>query len=164
MLKTLKNYQILDLVEAFTKIAETKIKSNKRFSYALVLNDEAIKPFVKAIQEIAAPSESYIEYEQKRNEIIAEYAKVDGDDKIITNQQGGVVFKDGMFDEAKAKLEALNEEHAEILEERTQDIKDYNELLMKDVEINIEEVSLDDVPDAVGEDVFLTKLLVTMIK
>ena len=89
MLKSLKNYQVLDLVEAFTKIGEQRIKSNKKFSYALILNDEEIKPFVKAIQTVAAPGENYVEYEQKRSEIIKEYAKVDGDGNIILNHGAG---------------------------------------------------------------------------
>jgi len=163
MLKKLKNYQILDLVEAFTKIGERQIVSNKRFSHALILNDEAIKPFVKAMHTIATPGENYIEFEQKRNEIIKEYAKVDGDGNIVLNEQRGVVFQDGKDGEAKDALKALNEENKDILEERDEDIKEYNELLMDDVEVAIKEVDLDDIPDAIGEDIFLMKLLIHMI-
>jgi len=163
MLKTLKNYQILDLVEGFTKIGEQKIVSNKKFSYALVLNDETIKPFVKAIQSVATPRENYMEYEQKRNDIIREHSKVDGDGNIVLNDKRGVVFKDGEFPKVTEKLESLNKEYADVLDERNADIEEYNELLMKEVEVNILDVSLDDIPDSVGEDLFLMKLLVHMI-
>lgn len=163
MLKTLKNYQVLDLVEAFTRIGERQIVSNKRFSYALIINDDSIKPIVKAMQTIATPSESYAEYEQKRNDVIREYAKVDGDDNIVLNDQRGVVFKDGTEDDVKGAIEALNLENSEVLEERTKDIEEYNDLIVKDVEVNIQTIDIDDVPDDVGVDLFLMKLLMPMI-
>jgi len=163
MLKTLKNYQILDLVEAFTKIGESKIKSNKKFSYALILNDESIKPFVKAMQEIASPSENYADYENERNNIIREYAKVDGDGNIVLNDQRGVVFKDGADDTVRDLLTALNDNNKDILDERTNDINEYNELISKDVEVAIHMIDLDDVPEEIGEDLFLVKLLMPMI-
>ena len=147
----------------FTKIGERQITSNKRFSYALILNDDAIKPFVKAMQEVATPGESYIEYEQKRNDIIVEYAKADGDGNIVLNDQRGVVFEDGKDDIAKESITSLNDEYVDILEERTKDINEYNELIMRDVELNIQEINIDDVPDDIGEDVFLMKNLMPMI-
>jgi len=163
MLKTLKNYQILDLVEAFTRIGEMKFSSTKKFSYALILNDEAIKPYVKAMKEIATPGESYIEYEEKRNAIIREHAKTDVDGNIVLNDNRGVVFKDGEDTIAIDKINALGKEYSDILEERNKDIEEYNELLMNDVEVKLECISLDDVPDAIGEDILLMKLLIHMI-
>jgi len=164
MLKTLKNYQILELVEGFMKIAEMKFSSTKKFSYAMVLNDEAIKPYVKAMREIASPGESYIEYEEKRNEIIKGHAKVDADGNIILNDNRGVVFKsdeEGLI--AIDEINALNKEYTEVLEDRNNDIKEYNELLMNDISVNIECVSLDDIPNVIGEDIFLMKLFIHMI-
>jgi len=163
MLKTLKNYQIMDLAEAFMRIGKLNIVSTKKFSYALVLNDERIQSNVKAITEIAKPSEAYAEYEKKRHEIIVKYADVDGDGNIILNDNRWVVFKDGMADTAKEEFASLNEEYKDILDQRAKDIEEYNELLDSDVELNIHMVDLDDVPDSVGEDLFLMKLLMHMI-
>ena len=164
MLKTLKNYQILDLMDGFKKIGEQQIKSNKKFSYALILNDEAIQPYVKAMQTVATPGDSYMEYEQKRNDIIVKYAKVDGAGNIQLNEQRGVVFKDDVdIDVVGNELDELNKEYEDILEERDNDIKEYNELITKDVEVNLEVVDIDDVPEDVGEDIFLMKMLIPMI-
>jgi len=164
MLKTLKNYQILDLMDGFKKIAEDGIKSNKRFSYALIMNEENVQSNVKAIQGIAKPSDNYMEYEQKRNNILIEYGKSDASGNIILNENNGVVFKDEESEKnAIDEINKLNEEYLDILDERNEDIKQYNELLMTDVELNLIVVSLDDVPDEVGEDVFLMKALIPMI-
>jgi len=163
MLKTLKNYQIMDLAEAFKRIAKMNIVSTKKFSYALILNDEVIQSNVKAITTIASPSESYLEYETKRHEIISKYAEVDGDGNIILNDNRWVTFKEGTTELATDEVKLLNEEYADVIELRNADIDQYNELLDSDVQLNIQMVDIDDVPDEVGKDLFLTKLLMTMI-
>ncbi len=163
MLKTLKNYQIMDLMEAFTKIAENKIKSNKKFSYAVILNDETLQPKIKALQGIAKPSESYMEYEQKRNELIVSYAKTDVAGDIIVDDRGSVTFKEGTEADVDAEFIALNEEYSDILDERNADITEYNEILAKDSDVEIETISFDDIPDEVGEDIFLMKMLISMV-
>ena len=164
MLKTLKNYQILDLVEGFKKIAEKQIKSNKKFSYALILNDDAVQSYVKAVTSIAKPSDNYAEYENKRNDIIIKYAKVDGAGNIQLDDNRGVIFKDDVDPNVVIEeLDELDKEYKDVLEERNNDIKEYNEVLTKDVEVNLEIVSLDDVPEEVGEDIFLMKMLMPMI-
>ena len=163
MLKKLKNYQIVDLAEAFMRIGKLNIVSTKKFSYALVLNDERIQSNVKAIREIAKPSESYAEYEQKRHDIISKYADVDGDGNIILQDNRWVIFKEGTKDLAVSEMNALNDEYKDVLELRIKDIEEYNELLESEVELNIHMVSIDDIPDAIGEDLFLMKLLMHMI-
>jgi len=163
MLKTLKNYQIMDLAEAFMRIGKMNIVSTKKFSYALVLNDDRIQSNVKAITEIARPSEFYIEYEQKRQEIISKYADSDADGNIILADNRWVVFKEGTKETAMDEMSTLNEEYKDILESRNKDIDEYNELLDSDVELNIHMVDLDDVPEEVGKDLFLMKLLMHMI-
>lgn len=163
MLKVLKNYQIMDLAEAFMRIGKMSIVSTKKFSYALVLNDDRIKSNVKAITEIAKPSESYIEFETKRHELISKYADTDADGNIILNEKRWVVFKDEFKDVAVEEINALTVEYSDIIELRNKDIQEYNELLEADVELNIHMVDLDDVPEEVGQDLFLMKLLMTMI-
>lgn len=163
MLKTLKNYQILDLMEAFTKIGKTKFTSNKRFSYALILNEETLLPKVKALMEISKPSDSYEEYETKRNEIVSKYAETDSDGNIILKDNRWVVFKPDVKDDALNELKELDDANSDILEERQKDINDYNDILNTDVELVIETLSLDDIPDELGEDIFLIKQLMGMI-
>jgi len=163
MLKTLKNSQILDLAEAFMRIGKMNIVSTKKFSYAVVLNDDAIRSNVKAITNIANPSESYVEYEQKRNEIIAKYADFDADGKILLVDNRWVVFKDGMKDTASNELNILNAEYSEIIEKRNADIDEYNELLDSEVQLNIQMVDIEHIPDEIGEDIFLMKMLMSMI-
>ena len=163
MLKTLKNYQILDLVEGFMRIGKMVIESNKKFSYALILNDERIQSNAKAIMGIAKPSESYAEYEEKRQAIISKYADIDADGNIILNDNRWVVFKEGIKEQVLEELGTLNEEYLDIIDKRNKDIEEYNDLLDADVELNIHMVDIDDVPEEVGKDVFLMKLLMPMI-
>lgn len=163
MLKKLKNYQIMDLAEGFMRIAKMNIKSNKKFSYAIILNDERIQPNVKAVINIAKPSDEYKEYEDKRNEIISKYADVDGDGNIILKDNRWVIFKESEKDLAVKELSNLNDEYVDVIDKRNEDIKEYNDLIESEEEINIHMVKLDDIPSEIGEDLFLMKLLVPMI-
>lgn len=163
MLKTLKNYEVLDLVEAFNVIGRMGIESNKKFSYAIILNDEAIKSRVKAITEIAKPSEDYIEYETKRNDIIREYGSKDANGNIILTDDRWVNFDDDVKEKAISLINDLNKEYSTVIDKRNNDIDDYNAILEEEHEYDITMVSLDDVPDDVGKDVMLLKMLMYMV-
>ena len=163
MLKKLKNYQIMDLMEGFTRIAQIEFKSNKRFNYSVILNEEELAPKKKALMSIAQPSDGYAEYESKRNEIIIEYAQMDAEGNMVIKDNQMVVLKDDKKDVAKKEIEELMKEYEDILEDRTKDIEDYNDILKEEVEVEIHTVSIDDIPDEIGNNIFLMKLLVPMI-
>lgn len=163
MLKKLKNYQVLDLMEAFTRIGKMQVESNKKFSYALILNDDVLKSQVEAVMKIAEPSPEYAEFENERTKIIEKYAELDGDGKVVLKDNQWVVFKEESKEEAIEALNKLNDENKDILDKRNKDIEEYNEILDTEVEVNITTVSIDDVPEKIGEDMFLLKLLMPMI-
>ena len=163
-MKKLKNYQVLDLTEAFSRISQLKFESTKKFSYAVVLNDETLKPRIKALLEVSKPSEKYAEYESKRNSIIQKYAKTDSDGTIILRENKWVVFSDGMAETASTEVNTLNEEYSDVLAQRDNDIEQYNTILNEEVELSIVSVSLDDIPDIIGQDMFLMRLLIPMIE
>ena len=60
-------------------------------------------------------------------------------------------------------INSLNTEYEDILEQRDKELGDYNEILNEEKEYNISTVSIDDIPDDVGKDMFLLKLLMNMI-
>ncbi len=160
----LKNSQILELVLAFTEIGKRNIKSNKKFSYAIVLNDEETQKHKTAIQHVSEPSEEFTQYETQRMDIIKKYAEIDDEGNVKTAPNGMVIFHDDVLDDVKSEISVLDDECAKIIADRDQDIADYNEILDKEVELDIETVSIDDIPDGVGEDIALVKALRVMIK
>ena len=163
MLIELKNRQILDLMDGFIKIGQSGIKSNKIFNYAIILTEDSISSHIKAITEIAKPSESYAEYEEKRNDLLGMYGETDKDGKLKLNSNNSVVIIEGKMDEALSALSDLEGEYTEILDERSRDIEEYNSILENDVQVNIEMVSLDNIPDDIGSDIGLLKQLQPMI-
>ena len=164
MLKELKNYEVLDLMEAFTKIGQIEFESNKRFSYALILNEESLMPKAKALLAISAPAESYQEYENKRNEIIKKYAETDTDGNIILRDKQFVVFSEDVKEPAVAEIASLDAEYEEVIVKRSSDIADYNNILNETIEVEIQKVSLDDIPDELGTNIYLIKQLKGMIE
>ncbi len=160
----LKNSQILELVLAFTEIGKRNIKSNKKFSYAVVLNDEETQKHKTAIQHVSEPSDAYKKYEAQRMDIIKNYSELDGEGNIKTADGGLVVFKPDVLDDVKTDIDALNDECSDIITDRDQEIVEYNEILDTEVELDITTVSIEDIPDGVGEDISLVKALRVMIK
>lgn len=166
MLKKLKNFQIMELVEGFKKVEEIKVvKPNKRFNYAVALNLANLTSNVKAIVSISSPHESYRDYEQKRQDIIAKYAELDANDKIVLIDSKWVKFKsDDDREKAKTEIKDLETLHTEVLEQRQKDLQDFDELLEVEVEVQIQTVNIDDIPDEVGGDLSLMKVFIPMIE
>lgn len=164
MLKKLKNYQILDLMEAFARIGKQGITSNKRFSYAVLMNDAELSKKVEVILSIATPSDNFKEYSEKRDDIVLKYAERGDDGNVIFSDDGNhVQISDDKMDTAKKELDELSTEYSDIIDERDKEIEEYNTILDLEVEVDLTMVDIDDVPDEVGQDLMFMKMLMPII-
>jgi hypothetical protein len=163
MLKKLKNSDILDLAEGLYRINDGSFESTKRFSYAVILNSGVLENIAKAVLEISKPSDSYAEYEHKREELVSEYA--------VRDENGDVLLREGRYvkidvdrrEELESKIKELDEEYFDVLDIREKDLKEFEEVLNDEVELDIKTVSIDDVPDSVGKDLKLMKMIMKMV-
>jgi len=166
MLKKLKNSQILDLVEGISRINNMDLGDDvsKKFNYALILNDNNNRPIAKAVIEVSNPSETYAEYEKKREELILDYCIIDDDGNPVLTDDKWIKLNPDTRDEFNDKLEILNNEYKDVLAQREKDLQDFNSILNTEVEVDIITVPIDDVPDIVGKDMTLMRLIINMIE
>ena len=169
MLKKLKNSQILDLVEGISIVnrmvenPDTKFESTKKFSYAIIMNDANHRSRAEAIIKVSQPSETYIEYEKKREELVNEYSIKDSDGKPVLIDQRWVRIDKDRREELDEKIKLLDQEYSDVLDKRNKDLEDFNSILEEEHDVDIITVSLDDIPDTVANDISLMKRFIHMI-
>ena len=128
----------------------TNMKSqDKRFKFAIVRNLEYLEPEMKAIRETQKPSPRYEEYVQKRQQIGEEF--VDRDEKgnpILALVEGVEIFQiTEKKDEANSKVVELIKEYNDAIEEKKQDINQFNELMEEEIEVDVCKVSFEFLPE-----------------
>lgn len=167
MLKTLKNRQVLDLAEGLARIEKKELKNSSAiFNYAVLLNQDVVSGKGQAIIAMSNLSEDYIEFEKKKEELIKSYAEKDESGKIIytDDEQSWAKIKEGCEEELTQKLNNFIEENKAVIEQREKDIEDFKNVLNDEVELDIYEIDLKDIPDEVGKDLQLMRFIMTMIK
>lgn len=138
----MKYQEILNLNQALSALNLSGVK----FAYAVSKNLSLLKTEIKALQDAQKPSAEYVAYDKERIELCKKHAKKD--------EKGKPIFVNNSFDiedrEAfDADLKALQEAHKEAVEAREQQIKDFNDLLEKEVKLTLHKIKLSDVPEAI---------------
>lgn len=167
MLKTLKNRQVLDLAEGLARIEKKELKNSTAiFNYAVLLNQDIVSGKGQAIIKMSNVSEDYIEFENKKEELIKGYAEKDENENIIytDENQNWAKIKEGCEEELKQALNKFVEENKSVIEKREKDIEDFKKVLDEEVELDIYEIDIKDIPDEIGRDLQLMRFIMTMIK
>lgn len=120
-------------------------KFSVRFSYFLAKNKIQLKDEIAALNELKMPSDDFKAYDTQRAKLALDHAdrNPDGSPKI-DNQEFLITIKAGLFQEAVAKLK---EEYNEVLEQRQEQLRDFEEILKEDVEYNGATIDYKDIPD-----------------
>lgn len=114
------------------------------FGYAVNKNISIIKPEIEALQKVATPAKEFLEFDQKRIDIVKKYAKKD--------DKGDFIVKDNQYDVGENRelveqeVEALKEENRVVIDARDKQINEYNTLLEEEVKVDLYKVKLESVP------------------
>lgn len=142
--------EVLDLYKAFQAVSHLK---GVKFAYAVAQNLNILKREVEAISLASHPSNEFLEFDKKRAELAKSHAKKDEKGEPITIMVNGA----NEYDIVDAKVfeeqyEALKEENKAILDERTKQIEDLDNLLQEKVDVELYELKMSTVPeDVTGE-------------
>lgn len=135
----MKYIEILNLADALSKINLPGVK----FAYGISKNLNLLKPEVNALNEARKPSPEFGLYDKERVELAQKHAEKDEKGKTVTlNGQYQIVDQEAFDKEFKE----LQEKHKETLEKREVQMKEFNDLLDKEVEITLHKIKLEDVP------------------
>jgi hypothetical protein len=149
-----------DLVELWKMMNEYRKLKGVKFAHFLVKNKKKIQPEIEALEEAIEMSEAYRAYDNERAKLAEHYCDKDEHGRsIISNSQYVITEK---FNEFNKELETLKEKFSNVIKEREQQIKEYNELLDEKVEYEGFKIHLDNIPNDVDSD-FVEVLMNTQL-
>jgi hypothetical protein len=152
----MKNKEIKEIYEGLQQVSGNI--QGVRINYAISRTIRHLKPIAESLDDAIKPSEQYIEFEQKRVEMMEKYC--DRDDKgnpmkevIGKSVQYSITQKLGQFQKA---LETLSKPYKKAISQREKQIADYALLLEKECEetVKLHMISLDDVPETITRENF----------
>ena len=156
----MKNFHLLAILDTIEAIGSGY--KNAKFNYFLTKNDRKIRGELSIIDETLKPSPKFMEFEQERYKLCAEYSSKDDNGKPNTvNGQYDIQNKE----EFDKKLKELKEDPkwVDIVKEREEQYAKYQEILQLDSDVQLHKIKIDDVPDELPKeqlDVFIDSELI----
>lgn len=132
-----------------------------KFSYFIAKNKVAMRDEITALDEARQVSDTFKTYDAERAKMAQEYA-----DK---NEDGSAKIQDNSFvitanlEEFQTALEALRKQYKEAIEEREQQLKDFEELLDEKVTFKGARIDFKDIPPTVEPTVLEVLILADLI-
>ncbi len=143
----MKNNKIIELHNALSRIKNLK---GVKVNYAIARTISQTTPLVESLQETINPSEAYQTFDKLRVEIAVKHSKKDEKGNPISINQQYQIEDQEAFDK---ELNALKEEHPGVLEDRENQIKDFNLFLEEECATNpIHTCTLIDLPEDITTD------------
>jgi len=147
----LKNYELFEIAQRIGNVFATleKVKGAK-FQYALIKNIDILQNEIKLIQSAAKPSESYSEYERLRVKLCEEFSAKDDQGQPKKREVGNGQTEYDIDTESevwKTAIEDLKNQHKDVINERDEQIKNYNEMLDLESTIKFHLMKLEDIPN-----------------
>jgi hypothetical protein len=163
----MKNYDLFVLAEQLANnIDRLKALKGAKFTYGILKNIEVLEKEVKMIMETSKPSDDFLAYDKARVALCEEFAKDEnGEIRKKENPATPGQFEYDIDVESKEWKDAIvkmKEDYKEVLEAREEQIKQYNELLQADFDVELYKIKLDDVPNDISLE--LMKIIKPFIK
>jgi hypothetical protein len=145
----MKNNDILNLYDGLSKINLKGVK----FSYGVAKNIALLKTEVESLSKAQESSKEFVEYDNARIELAKKHAKKDDKGEPVVEKNSYVIENQEAFDK---EFETLKKTHKKALDERENQIKDFNDLLEKETDIQFHKIKLEDVPEDISTEQMTT--------
>ena len=133
-----------DVIGLYQGLNNVGLLKGARFTYAVARNLAELKVEIEALQKSVEPSKQYLEYDEKRVELAKKYAKKnEAGEAVLENRDYVLEDKEGF----NAAIVILQEEYKQALEEREQQVKEYEKTLDDDIDVKLYMLSPDSLPD-----------------
>lgn len=133
------------IVELFNHLSALNLKGVK-FAYAVARNINVLKPHVESLQKAQEPTEDYQKFDKERIALAQKHAKKDEKGEPVTEGNSYVLEDQAGF---QKDFEKVKKTYAKTIEEQETRIKEFNELLEKEVVVELHKVKIADVPQEI---------------
>lgn len=135
-----------DLISLFNSLSELKKQmTGKVISFYVVKNIKILETEIEAIKTVVSPSQKRMEFENKKREILEKYCNRDENGNPIKTDNG-YVFKSELQEILIKEFKDLDNQYEDIIKE----IKDIEEFMNQDVEVELNEINLEHLPETVS--------------
>lgn len=132
------------IIETYNALSQLKGLKGVKFNYALLRNTGKLELEVKILEKMTEPMDKFKAFEQARIELAKEHSKKDENGEPVTENNHFVIEDKISFDKA---FETLKETHKEAIDEREKQMKEFEDLLQKENEVDLYKVKLSEIPD-----------------
>lgn len=137
----MNNNKIIELFNALTKIKDL---IGIKFNYAIAKNIATLKPEIEAIQRSYEATEDFNKYEIERVELAKKHSKKgDNDEPLLIN---GNQFDIEDLKAFQTEFNELKEKHKEVITIREKQLKEVEEFLLKESNIELHKIKMEDIP------------------
>jgi hypothetical protein len=133
--EVLKELNTLEFDEQMYEDSKTSRSKWQKFAYAISINEGHFEKYAKAIKKAIEPPKKFMEYENKRTEIVQEMADKDSEGKPIISGRTYVITK--QKSEFDKKISDLREEYKEAIDEQKKIEEGLNELMERVEEVEV---------------------------
>lgn len=141
-MNVIRNSDIVGLWNTIEAIKSKQLSLSTKIAYALARNRRKIQDIIDSIQEAAKPSEQFLEYDKKRNDIVVKHTKSNGDGSSIIDH-----------DNMRRELDALEGVFDEVLKKEKEKQKEVSKLLKEEATIELYRMPLEAFPDTTTTDI-----------
>lgn len=123
-----------------------------KFNFVINKNRNLLEHETEDIKKSSKPSEKFQEFEQKRIELIREYSEKDEQGNIkFEDIDGGSKFTIPEKDKKKfqKELSDLSKGYDDVIQERNEQLKEYNKFLQEEVDLQFTTFKLEDISDQI---------------
>jgi hypothetical protein len=155
----LKKRDLMRLNNAISAIEGRKF--SVKFSYFLAKNKIQLKEDISILEQLRLPSDEFKQYDADRAKLALDHAdrNSDGSPKI-DNQQFVITIQAGEFQESVSKLK---EKYNEVIEQRNEQLKDFEEILEEKTTYSGATIDYKDIPDDIEPVVIEVLILAGLI-
>jgi hypothetical protein len=144
---TMAKLGLYELRNAINGLGELK---GIKFADGIIKVEDIISKEIVVMDKVGKANEAFSKYDADRNTLCIEFTKKNknGSPMLRINPDGSHEYDidDTKMDEFNKKLEELNTVNKDVIEERKQQLKEFNDYLKEEITIDIVQIDMANVP------------------
>lgn len=136
-----------ELYTCFESLNEVGDLKGVKFAYSVIKNKNIIEEEIKILEEVVKANPEFEKYEMERIKLCELHSEKNDEGKAIIENDKYKIIDQIKFDE---ELNVLKEKYNEHIQERINQINEYNKMLDEDIDLEFTKLGVDDLPENIS--------------